>query len=108
MLHTSPVAIPDERQKNIAISTLGLPDRLKLFQNCQKHDYVSPAIDVLFYRRLVSYYDYYIKITSYKTPRRTKTDTRAAFDIFNASIFVSNNGIGKHGYENVIKLVKKL
>ena len=48
MLHTSPVAIPDERQKNIAISMLGLPDRLKLFQNCQKHDYVSPAIDVLF------------------------------------------------------------
>ena len=49
MLHTSPVAIPGERQKTIAISMLGLPDRLKLFQNCQKHDYVSPAIDVLFF-----------------------------------------------------------
>ena len=108
MLHTSPVAIPDERQKNIAISMLGLPDRLKLFQNCQKHDYVSPAIDVLFYRRLVSYYDYYIKITSYNTPRRTKTDTSVEFDIFTASIFVSNNGIGKRKFENnVIKLIKE-
>ena len=107
MLHTSPVAITDERQKTIAISTLGLPDRLKLFENCQKHDYVSPAIDVLFYRRLVSYYDYYIKITFYKTPRRTKTDTRAEFDIFTASIFISDNGIGKRKFENVIKLVKE-
>ena len=61
-----------------------------------------------FYRRLVSYYDYYIKITSYETPRRTKTDIRVEFDIFTASIFVSNNGIGKHKYENVIKLVKVL
>ena len=106
MLHTSPVAIPDERQKTIAISMLGLPDRLKLFQNCQKHDYVSPAIDALFLSKAGIILWLLHQNDFLQDPAAYKTYIRVEFDIFTASIFVSNNGIEKHKYENVIKLVK--